>query len=97
MEDEQNYETFLLDFDEAMDKVFGSEKYVLHYAWNLFCQTEDFLSKPRSEEDQSPFVESPDEITESMSELFQSFRSVRGWITNTSSVINEFGIIVKIL
>ncbi|KAF9529150.1 hypothetical protein CPB83DRAFT_813005 [Crepidotus variabilis] len=63
MSDEQNYETFLLDFDEAMDRIFGAEKYVVQYVWNMFCRTEQMLKEQaEGAPSPNPFVESPDEI-----------------------------------
>ena len=44
MPDEQNYKSYLLSFDEALNYLWDSEKLVLAYAWRLFCNTERQIS-----------------------------------------------------
>ena len=40
MADEQNYKSYLVTVEEAMDYLWDAEKLVLGYAWRIFCNTE---------------------------------------------------------
>jgi len=39
MQDEKNYRTFFLPFEEALQKVNGSEQRVLNYVWRIYRDT----------------------------------------------------------
>jgi hypothetical protein len=41
MADEQNYKSYLLTFEEAMNNLWETEGLVLSYAWAVFINTED--------------------------------------------------------
>lgn len=52
MEDESNYVSHLFTYEEAMKRVWGSEKDVLRYAWAIFQRTveiENSLAKGAAE------------------------------------------------
>lgn len=48
MADEENYVSHLLTYEEAVRRLWGSERDVLYYAWRIFLRTmeiEDALAK----------------------------------------------------
>jgi len=50
MPDEKNYESYLLPFDEAFEKVYGHEQFVLSYVWKLYCNTSRYQESLRGGE-----------------------------------------------
>ena len=47
MENEQNYRSHLLSFEDAINYVSGAERKVLRYAWELYCFTLTELEKQK--------------------------------------------------
>jgi len=39
MSNEQSFTSYLFTFDEAMEKLYGAERRVLHYAWDIYHHT----------------------------------------------------------
>jgi hypothetical protein len=49
MADEQNYQSYLLTVEEAMSRLWDSEKLVVAYTWRIFLNTELEKSKMATE------------------------------------------------
>jgi hypothetical protein len=54
MPDEQNYEPHLLSYEEAFQRVWGSERMALRYAWEVYCDTIDYLHQQAQPTQPSP-------------------------------------------
>jgi hypothetical protein len=52
MPDEQNYESHLLSYEEALQRVWGSERMALQYAWAVYCNTLEQLYELENEKRQ---------------------------------------------
>ncbi|KIM41860.1 hypothetical protein M413DRAFT_445070 [Hebeloma cylindrosporum] len=61
MPDEQNYQSHLLSFEEAFEKVWGSERRALRYAWQVYCWTYQHFH-PQDATQQSSQSEATDQI-----------------------------------
>ena len=58
MPDEQNFETHLLSYEEASQKVWGAERMALHYAWEVYCGTLDYFHQQEQQERTQPSSQS---------------------------------------
>ncbi|KDR78272.1 hypothetical protein GALMADRAFT_119291 [Galerina marginata CBS 339.88] len=52
MPDEQSYRSYLFPFDEALQKVYGTELRVLRYAWDVYLDTARLYEEAQRLEDQ---------------------------------------------
>lgn len=68
MANEQNYKSYLLTFQEAMDNLWGREKLVLAYVWDVFVGTENALKG-----DSQPSGPPPPPTTDSSTSQGMSF------------------------
>ncbi|KAH9487227.1 Diadenosine hexaphosphate hydrolase [Psilocybe cubensis] len=50
MPSEENFQTHLLSYEEAMQKVNGSEIDVLQYAWDIYQKTLEFVAERRAQD-----------------------------------------------
>jgi ADP-ribose pyrophosphatase YjhB (NUDIX family) len=64
MPDEQNYESHLLPYEEALQRVWGSEKMTLRYAWAVYCNTLQQLCEVENERSQQEQTTSQLDTTE---------------------------------
>lgn len=51
MADEQSYEPHLLDIQAAMQRLSDQERFVVHYAWELYRKTLEFTSRLQEREE----------------------------------------------
>jgi len=65
MPDEQNYESYLLTFEEALPLVFGAERHVLEYAWTCYIYTlENFRETGQGRSESQDLVQTSRSHTE---------------------------------
>lgn len=69
MPDEQNYETHLLSYEEASQRVWGSERMALRYAWEVYCNTLDYFYQQAQQEPTQPSLQSGTQFATSFSHL----------------------------